>query len=78
MALALAFSSLVELPGIEPVSGCWSLSRTCAELRNDIWCDSPELTSVDTECAQNVPKEAPRLTARMMWAASHFTRRHQL
>jgi glycine/D-amino acid oxidase-like deaminating enzyme len=48
-------SSLVELPGIEPVAGCWSLSRTGTELRNDIPCDSPELTSVDTECAQNVP-----------------------
>src|SRR5260370_39180283 len=35
----------LELPGIEPVSGCWSLSRTGAELQNDI-CDSPELTSV--------------------------------
>jgi len=47
--------SVVELPGIEPVSGRWSLPRTGAELRNDIKCDSPELTSVDTECAQNVP-----------------------
>jgi len=45
----------VELPGIEPVSGCWSLSRTGAELRNDIRCVSPELTSVDTECAQMCP-----------------------
>jgi hypothetical protein len=53
----------VELPGIEPVSGCWSLSRTGAELRNNIRCDSPELTSVDTECAQNVPSQSSRLTA---------------
>jgi hypothetical protein len=26
--------------------------------RNDIQCDSPELTSVDTECAQNVPSQS--------------------
>jgi hypothetical protein len=52
-----AYSS-VELPGIEPVSGCWSLSRTGTELRNDMKCDSPELTSVDTECAQNVPSQS--------------------
>ena len=45
----------VELPGIEPVSGCWSLSRTGTELRNHIDCDSPKLTSVDIKCAQNVP-----------------------
>jgi hypothetical protein len=44
--------------GIEPISGCWSLSRTGTELRNDIECDSPELTSVDTECAQNVPSQS--------------------
>ena len=50
--------SLVELPGIEPVSGCWSLSRTATELRNDMRCDSPELTSVNTVCAQNVPSSA--------------------
>jgi hypothetical protein len=48
----------VELPGIEPVSGCWSLSRAGTELRNDTYCDSPELTSVDTECAQNVPSQS--------------------
>jgi hypothetical protein len=48
----------VELPGIEPVSGCWSVSRTSSELRNDMLCDSPELTSVDTECAQNVPSQS--------------------
>jgi hypothetical protein len=48
----------VELPGIEPVSGCWSLSRAGTELRNDTDCDSPELTSVDTECAQNVPSQS--------------------
>jgi hypothetical protein len=53
VALTSIFS--VELPGIEPVSGCWSLSRTCAELRNDIYCDSTKFTTVDTECAQNVP-----------------------
>ena len=58
--VALASISSVELPGIEPVSGCWSLSRTGTELRNDIKCDSPELTSVDTECAQNVPKPGSR------------------
>src|ERR1700757_573505 len=56
VALTSAFS--VELPGIEPVSGCWSLSRTGTELRNDIAHDSPELTSVDLECAQNVPSSA--------------------
>ena len=39
----------------EPVSGRWSLSRAGTELRNDPYCDSPELTSVDTECAQYVP-----------------------
>ena len=44
--------------GIEPISGCWSLSRTGTELRNDIECDSPESTSVDTECAQNVPSQS--------------------
>jgi hypothetical protein len=49
---------VVELPGIEPVSGCWSLSRTGTELRNDMNCDSPELTSVDSECAQNVPSRS--------------------
>jgi hypothetical protein len=49
---------IVELPGIEPVSGCWSLSRAGTELRNDTYCDSPELTSVDTECAQNVPSQS--------------------
>ena len=49
---------LVELPGIEPVSGCWSLSRTGTELRNDMNCDSPELTSVDPECAQSVPTQS--------------------
>ena len=48
----------VELPGIEPVSGCWSLSRTGSELVNDSDCDSPELTSVDTECAQSVPSQS--------------------
>jgi hypothetical protein len=42
----------VELPGIEPVSRSWSLSQTGTELRNDIWCNSPEMTSVDTKCAQ--------------------------
>jgi hypothetical protein len=47
----------VELPGIEPVSECWSLSQTYAELRTDITCDSPELTSVDAECVQNVPSK---------------------
>jgi hypothetical protein len=30
--------------GIEPISGCWSLSRTGTEMRNDIECDSPEST----------------------------------
>ena len=54
MSLNLGLLS-VELPRIEPVSGCWSLSRTGTELRNDIHCDSTELTSVDSECAQNVP-----------------------
>jgi hypothetical protein len=48
----------VELPGIEPVPGCWSLSRTGTELQNDNSCDSPELTSVDSECAQNVPSQS--------------------
>ena len=57
--VALTSYLSVELPGIEPVSGCWSMSRTCTELRNDISCDSPELTSVDTECAQNVPIRSP-------------------
>ena len=75
--LAKAFGldqlALVELPGIEPVSECWSLSQTCAELRNDIDCDSPELTSVDTGCAQNVPSQSSRLTAHVMWDASHPT-----
>jgi hypothetical protein len=55
---ALTSIFLVELPGIEPVSGCWSLSRAGTELRNDTYCDSPELTSVDTECAQNVPSQS--------------------
>jgi hypothetical protein len=49
---------LVELPGIEPVSPSWSMSQTGTELPNDIPCDSPELTSVDTECAQNVPSQS--------------------
>jgi hypothetical protein len=49
---------VVELPGIEPVSASWSQSRTGTELRNDIDCDSPELTSVDTQCAQNVPSQS--------------------
>jgi hypothetical protein len=49
---------VVELPGIEPVSGCWSVSRTGTELLNDIDCDSPQLTSFDTECAQNVPTQS--------------------
>jgi hypothetical protein len=56
--LALTSIFFVELPGIEPVSGCWSLSRAGTELRNDTYCDSPELTSVDTECAQNVPSQS--------------------
>ena len=47
----------VELPGIEPVSGCWSLSRAGTELRNDTGRDSPEFTSEDTECAQKVPSQ---------------------
>ncbi len=47
----------VDLPGIEPVSGCWSVSRTGTELRNDIDCDSPELTCMDTECAHIVPSQ---------------------
>jgi len=55
-ALTSVFS--VELPGIEPISGCWSLSRTGTELRNDMHCDSPELISVDSECAQNVPSQS--------------------
>ena len=54
-ALTSVFS--VELPGIKPVAGCWSLSRTGTELRNDMRCDSPGLTSVDTECAQSVPSQ---------------------
>ena len=49
------------------------MSQTCAEVRNDIDCDSPELTTVDTGCAQNVPSQSSRLTARAMWAASHPT-----
>ena len=49
---------LVELPGIEPILGCWPLSRTGTELRNDIDCDSTELTSVDIKCAQNVPSDS--------------------
>ena len=53
MALTSIFS--VELPGIEPVSVCWSPSRTDTELRNHIEGDSPELTSLDTECAQKCP-----------------------
>jgi hypothetical protein len=56
--VVLTCTFLVELPGIEPVSGCWSLSRTGTELRNDIAHDSPELTSVDPECAQNVPTQS--------------------
>ncbi len=48
----------VELPGIEPVSASWSQVRTGAELRNDILCDSPELTSLTSECAQNVPSQS--------------------
>ena len=48
----------VELPGIEPVSGCWSRGRTRSDLQNDIPCDSPELTSVDTERAQNAPSQS--------------------
>jgi hypothetical protein len=55
-ALTSIFS--VELPRIEPVSGCRSLSQTCTELRNDIDCDSTKFTSVDTECAQNVPSRS--------------------
>jgi hypothetical protein len=47
-----------ELPGIEPVSGCWSRSRTGTELRNDIHRDSSELISVDNECAHNVPSQS--------------------
>ena len=53
----------VELPGIDPVSASWSQSRTGTDLRNDISCDSPELTSADTECAQNVPQPVPCVTA---------------
>ena len=56
--MAVTSVSFVELPGIETVSGCWSLSRAGTELRNDTYCDSPELTSVDTECAQNVPSQS--------------------
>ena len=53
IALTSIFS--VELPGIEPVSGCWWMRQTDYEQRNDMHCDSAELTSVDSECAQNVP-----------------------
>ena len=49
---------VVELPGIEPVSGCWYVSRTSAELRNDSYCDSTELTYMDTDCAQDVPSQS--------------------
>lgn len=71
MSLAWAFS-VVELPGIEPVSGCWFLSRTGTELRNDIHWDSPELTSVDSECAQNVPSQCLDYMWRAKWAASNL------
>ena len=53
----------MELPGIEPVSPCWSQGRTRSELRNYIICDSPELTSMDTDCAQNVPTGTSASTA---------------
>ena len=61
-ALALARSPPVELPGIEPVSGRWSVCRTGTELRNDIHPDSPELSSLDTKCAQNVPIRSRHIT----------------
>jgi hypothetical protein len=54
----LNFNFSVELPGIEPVSGCWSRSRTGTGLRNDIQCDASELNSVDSECAQNAPSQS--------------------
>jgi len=45
----------VELPGIEPISECWSLRCTAEEQRNYIRCNSRELNSMDSNCAQNVP-----------------------
>jgi hypothetical protein len=48
-----------------PFLGAGSLSQTGTELRNDMHCDSPELTSVDTECAQNVPSQSPTDSAQL-------------
>jgi hypothetical protein len=88
--MVLICSFPVELPGIEPVSGCWPLSQTGTELRNDIDCDSPELTSVDSECAQNVPSEsldrqraialarALNNARHAMFPASKINQRHRL
>ncbi len=59
----------VELPGIEPVSACWPMTQSGAELGNDVDHDSPELTSMDPKCAQNVPTESrdrPATFARLM------------
>ena len=68
----------MELPGIEPVSQAWSQGRTGAELRNDIDCDSPELTSFDSECAQNVPNQCLDYMWRAKWKANNTKLRHQL
>jgi hypothetical protein len=48
----------VELPGIEPVSWCWSLAQIGAEKRNDADCNSPESTSMNIKCADNVPAKS--------------------
>ena len=51
--------------GIEPISGCWSLSRTGTELRNDIACDHqnrPLWTLSVPKCACLEPRGGQEIT----------------
>ena len=51
---------MLELVGFELEGSIADQGRDSGaglELGNDIDCDSPELTSVDNECAQNVPTQ---------------------
>jgi hypothetical protein len=50
---------LVELPGIEPVSRCWSGGQNACDLLNNITCNSLECRRLAPKCAQIVPT-APR------------------
>ena len=61
--MAWPASSRWSLPGIEPVSACWPMTQSGAELGNDVDHDSPELTSMDPKVCAKMCPPVPRSTS---------------